>query len=173
LCIPLIIYAFIAKWYTGDFPVFSDIADSVRQTHLYTGIGYWRASTYTKTIPSNVVRVVASIIDGASFFMLIWGIICFIKLLRYYYRDELFSTNTLALYSKMSRIIFAWTLYNPLKFILLSAVTTLANHTGHQVIAISITSNDVVYIVIAGFFVLINSLMHAAYKLKYEQDLTV
>jgi len=73
----------------------------------------------------------------------------------------------------MSKIIFAWAVYEPLKFTLLSIVTILSNQEGQRVIALGFTSNDVINIFVVGFFLIITSLMHEAYELKSENDLTI
>ena len=173
LCIPVIIVLFLMKWFSGNFPIYSDAADSIKQTRLYAGIGYWHIGTHAKQIPLMFIRITASLIDSISLILFIWGSICFIRLLRLYYRDEIFSAHTLALYATISRIAFVWTLYSPIKFTLLSMVTTLANPTGQQIIAVAISSNDLYHIFITGFFVWITSIMKTAYKLKQEQELTV
>jgi len=73
----------------------------------------------------------------------------------------------------MSRIAFIWTLYNPLKFTLLSLVTTLNNPVGKRMLAVNFSSDDIFHIFVVGVFWVITSLMQAAYELKSEHDLTV
>jgi len=168
-----IIFAFLFKWFLGDFPVYSDVVDSTKHSRLYTGIGYFYTSSYSLTPPSLVIRFLASFIDGISLGLFTWGCFCFIKLLRFYRKGELFSANTLAIYSKVSRIAFAWVLYNPVKFTLLSIITTYYNPVGKRVVAIAFNSDDIFNIFIVGFFLVMTYLMQEAYKLKYEHDLTV
>jgi len=171
--IPFIVGAFLFKWFCGDFPIYSDAIDCTIHSRLFTGIGYFYNAVYAQMPPPMVVRLVAAAVDGISIGLFLWGSICFIRLLRYYSAGELFSANTLALYTKLSRILFAWTLYNPLKFTLLSYITTMLNPAGKRVIAIAFNSDDIFYIFIVGFFLVITSLMQEAYNLKHEQDLTV
>jgi len=168
----LIIGSFTFKWFSGDIPIYRDIADSTKHTRLYAGLGYFYMAMHAPA-PSLLIRLLAAVIDGISILLFIWGCICFIRLLRYYRSSELFSVNTLALYTKLSRIAFVWTLYNPLKFTLLSFVTTINNPFGKRVIAIGFNSDDIFHIFIVGFFLVITSLMQVAYELKHEHDLTV
>lgn len=174
LVIPILTAAFFYKWFGGKMPVYYDIADCSRKVTIYTGLSYVYNSTPSQqAILSFAARLLGALIDGISSALLLWGCICFIKVLRYYQRGEIFSANTLALFNKMSRIAFAWTIYEPLKFTLLSIVTTLSNQEGQRVIALGFTSNDVVHIFMVGFFLIITSLMQEAYTIKNENDLTV
>lgn len=168
----LIIGSFIFKWFSGDIPIYCDIADSTKHTRLYAGLGYFYTTSHAPA-PSLLIRLLACLVDGISIALFVWGCLCFLKLLRYYRARELFSSNTLALYTKLSRIAFAWTLYNPLKFTLLSFITTINNPHGTRVIAFGFNSDDIFYIFIVGFFLVITSLMQVAYELKHEHDLTV
>jgi len=168
----LIIGTYIVKWFSGDIPVYRDIVDSTKHTRLYAGLGYFYTTTHAPA-PSLLVRLLAACVDGISIALFVWGCICFLKLLRFYRLGELFSANTLSLYTKLSRIAFAWTLYNPVKFTLLSFITTINNPHGKHVIAFGFNSDDIFYIFIVGFFLVITYLMQAAYELKHEQDLTV
>lgn len=168
----LIVGSFIFKWFSGDIPIYRDIADSARHTRIYAGLGYFYTTNNTAA-PSFLIRLLAALVDGISITLFIWGCICFLKLLRFYRAGELFSANTLALYTKLSKITFAWTLYNPIKFTLLSFITTINNPHGTRMISVGFNSDDMFHIFIVGFFLVITSLMQVAYELKHEQDLTV
>lgn len=173
LILPLIIIAFFYKWFGNTMPVYCDITDCSKKVTVYTGLSFvynWGQSESAMAILS---RFLGAIIDGLSVALLLWGCIYFIKVLRYYQQGELFTANTIALFNKMSRIAFAWALYEPFKFTLLSIVTTLSNQAGQRVIALGFTSNDIIHIFMVGFFLIITSLMHEAYELKNEQDLTI
>jgi hypothetical protein len=174
LVIPVLTTSFIYKWFGGKMPVYSDIADCSRKVTIYTGLSYvYNTPPSQQAIFTFISRLLGAFIDGISWALLLWGCLCFIKVLRFYQRSEIFSANTLALFNKMSRIAFAWTVYEPLKFTLLSIVTTLSNQEGQRVIALGFTSNDVVHIFMVGFFLIITSLMQEAYTIKNENDLTV
>lgn len=174
LVIPVLTASFIYKWFGGQMPVYSDIADCSRKVTIYTGLSYvYNTPPSQQAIFTFASRLLGSFIDGISWALLLWGCLCFIKVLRFYQCNEIFSANTLALFNKMSRIAFAWTVYEPLKFTLLSIVTTLSNQEGQRVIALGFTSNDVVHIFMVGFFLIITSLMQEAYTIKNENDLTV
>ena len=173
IVLPLTTIAFIYKWFGGALPVYYDIADCSKKVTVYTGLSFVYNSAPSQSAIEIASRILGALIDGVSIALLLWGCFCFIKVLRYYQRGELFTANTIALFNKMSRIAFAWALYEPFKFTLLSIVTTLSNQEGQRVIALGFTSNDVIHIFIVGFFLIITSLMHEAYELKNEHDLTV
>lgn len=174
LVVPLTTAAFIYKWFGGTMPIYNDIADCSKKVTAYYGLSFIHNSAPSQTIlPAASSRLLGAFIDAISVALLLWGCICFIKVLRYYQRGEIFTANTLALFNNMSRIAFAWAIYEPFKFTLLSIVTTLSNQEGQRVIALGFTSNDVIHIFIVGFFLIITSLMHEAYTLKNENDLTV
>ncbi|PKN03255.1 hypothetical protein CVU75_03190 [Candidatus Dependentiae bacterium HGW-Dependentiae-1] len=171
IAIPLLIGIFLIKWFAGPIPIYSDVNDSIKQTRLYAGVGYWYMGGLT--LPSLIIRILAALVDGVSIALFSWGMLCFVKLLRLYNQNEIFSETTMTLYAKISRILFAWTIYNPIKFTLLSIITTLAHPAGKRVIALAISSDDIYHIFITGFFVWITSIMYTAYTLKQEHDLTV
>ena len=165
--------AFLLKWFYGDFPVYGENPALVTQKDVSLAIGYWHTKVYATTPPAFIIRILAALVDLVSVALLVWGLICLVKLLRYYAQNELFSKRTLALYSRISRIALIWTLYNPVKFSLLTLITTLSNPTGQRTIAVMLTQDDVVHVFIAGCFVLLTSVIHSAHTLKHEQDLTV
>ena len=169
---PLTAAAFIYKWFGQSMPVYNDIADCSKRVTAYYGINFVYSSYHT-VISLTASRLLGVLIDSISLALLLWGCICFIKLLHYYQRGEIFTSDTITLFNKISRIAFAWALYEPFKFTLLSIVTSLAHQEGTRVIALGLTSNDVIHIVIVGFFLIITSLMQEAYTLKNENDLTV
>ena len=163
VCIPLIVGSFLFKWFCTVVPI--NILNSIKNFYCVS---------LQPPLPSSLLIVfLAVLVDAFGVALLVWGCVCFIKLLGYYHKGELFSVNTLALYVKMSRIAFAWTLYNPLKFALLSILTTINNPVGQRVFAINFSSDDIFHIFIVGIFLVITSLMQEAYKLKSEHDLTV
>jgi hypothetical protein len=170
--VPLISLAFLYKWFGGTMPVYNDIAACSKKVTLYTGLSYIY-NAHSATAMTIISRFLGAFIDGISIMLLLWCALCFIKFLKYYQRGELFTANTLGLFNKMSKIIFAWAVYEPFKFTLLSIVTTLSNQAGQRVIALGFTSNDVINIFVVGFFLIITSLMHEAYELKSENDLTI
>ena len=173
IVLPSTAAAFLYKWFGGAMPIYYDIADCSKKVTIYIGLSFVYNSAPSQSVLTLVSRLLGALIDGVSVALLIWGCFCFIRVLRYYQRGELFTANTIALFNKMSRIAFAWALYEPFKFTLLSIVTTLSNQEGQRVIALGFTSNDVIHIFIVGFFLIITSLMHEAYELKNEYDLTV
>ena len=145
LVLPLIIVAFFYKWLQPVMPVYSDIADGAKQVRLYIGLLYaYTPSCYW--LPSPVlVRILGALIDGVSVVLFCWGCIYFVQLLHYYKRNELFSLRTLSIFHSLSRIVFFWALYNPVKLTLLSIVTTFFSPTGQRIIVFGITSIYLVF----------------------------
>ena len=139
IVVPLLVLSFLYKWFYGDIPVYHDIADCAKKVTVYTGLSLFY--TATPLLPSTkiITRLLAALIDGISLGLFLWGCFSFIKLLRLYKQGELFSHNTMSLLNKLSRIAFAWTLYEPIKFTLLSFVTTASIHNGIRIISLGIT----------------------------------
>jgi len=173
IIVPLFVIAFFYKWAQPTIPIYSDIADGVKQVNLFAGIRFACTVPCCWFYSPFLSRILGIIIDGISVFLFCWGCICFIRLLRFYKEGELFTSRTLSVFRRLSRISFAWALYNPFKLTLLSIVTTFFMPGGQRVIALGITSSDVINIFIVGFFLIIASLMKEAAKLQDELDLTV
>lgn len=171
--VPLILISFAYKWFCGAIPVYCDVTMYTKKVTLYTGLSFFYQNSAFSPLMTFLVRVLGALVDGVSVALLLCGCLYFVKALRYYQQGELFSANTIALFHKMVRIAFVWTVYEPIKFTLLSFVTTCASPAGQRVITIGITSQDVIHIFIVGFALIITSLMQEAYALKNEHDLTV
>ncbi len=170
---PLVVIAFFYKWFQSTIPTYSDIADGVKQVNLFAGVVCSYMIPHFSFHSPLLSRILGIIVDGISVLLFCWGCICFIRLLRYYKQGELFSSRTLSLFRRLSRISFAWTLYNPFKLTLLSIGTAFFMPVGHHGIAFGVTSSDIINIFIVGFFLIIASLMQEAAKLQDELDLTV
>jgi hypothetical protein len=171
--IPLVVLSFFYKWFYGALPLYRDISDCTKKVTIYTGLNVLYPTATISPTDSIIIRVLAACIDGISVSLLLWGCICFIRVLRNYQQGELFSSTTITLFNKMSRIAFVWAIYEPLKFTFLSFITTIGMPSGMHSIVFGITSNDIVHIFIVGIFLIITSLMHEAHELKSEHDLTV
>ena len=169
ICIPLVLIAFIYKWFFSATLSFNTVNAYIS----LVGIDRVFPWLFSEGAPSMLMRISAAIIDGISVGLFIWGIFCFIQLLRRYSVGEFFSERTLALYVRLSRVAFAFALYNPFKEIILSVVRTLNNPVGHREVSIAIGSDDILHIFIVGFFLVMTLLMREAYELKREHDLTV
>lgn len=138
---------------------------------------FWASFSYTyetNTAAMPVLsRILAVAIDGVSLGLFLWGLFCFIKVLRCYRSGEIFTLKIFSLFKKMSRIAFAWAVYAPIKYMLISIVSTLHNPVGQRVISVRISSDDIINIFVVGFFLIITSIIHKGFLLKNEQDLTV
>jgi len=168
--IPLIICTFILKWFWWGTATYNNIKCQVSGATSFSPIFY---APTTKDAPPLLIKLLSMAVDGISIMLFLWGIICFVILLNRYCKGELFSEHILKLYNKIGWIALAWTIYNPIKFTLLSILTTINNPIGQRIISVYFGSEDIFHIFIVGFFLIINSLMQEAYELKQEQDFTV
>jgi len=166
--IPLIVISFILKWFCKSIITYNNIKYSIVSEACLNPF-----MLETKIVPSVMIRFLSAAVDGISVILFLWGCICFIGILNHYSKGELFSEKIINLYRKIGRIALAWTVYNPLKFTLLSVLTTINNPAGQRLISVCLRGEDIFHILIVGFFIIINSLMREAYELKREQDLTV
>lgn len=163
---PSIIGSFLMKWVWGGTAAFNAI-----KINAARGAGINPALLNYE--PSMLLQLCATAIDGFSFLLFFLGCFYFAKLLKFYYKGELFSENILGFYKKILWIAFSWTLYNPIKYTLLTLITTINNPKGQRILSFAFRGEDIFNIFIVGSFLVMNALMHEAYKLKIEQDLTV
>lgn len=171
--IPFVVVAFLYKWIQPEMPIYSDVADGAKQVRLYAGVLYVYQGPAGWVSAPLLARFLGVIIDGISVGLFCYGCWAFIRLLRAYKQGELFTPRTLAYFMTLSRVTFVWALYNPLKLLLLSIVTTYFNPVGQRVIAFGVTSGDIINIFVVGLFLIIASLMQEASRLQDEHDLTV
>lgn len=118
-------------------------------------------------------RFFGIMIDGVGLGLLCYGIMLFIKSLRFFQRGEFFSLHTTILFKRISKVLLCWAVYSPLSKTLSTLVITATNAPGHRVLAITFGHDDLLNIFMFAFLVMITSLMHEAYQLKAEQDLTI
>jgi len=164
--IPFVIGSFIYKWVFHSISVFNKIKLT---SMISTGL----STSGISLSPPLALRLLAAAIEGISVILLTYGIVYFIKLLSNYCKGELFSEEIILCYRKIMWAALAWTIYNPLSLMILSIVTTINNPPGQRIISLTLQGKDIFHIFIVGSFLIINSLMQEAYKLKREQDLTV
>lgn len=166
LAIPFITGRFLYGWIRYGTTQFNRIKIDAMQTMGLKLYGI-------KLIPNVHLKLLAIAVDSISIFLFILGCIYFAKLLNLYMKGEFFSKKSTLFYRAIVKIAFAWTFYNPVKLSLLSIITTFDNPPGQRILTLTIKDQDIFHIFILGSFLVINSLMQEAYKLKKEQDLTV
>jgi hypothetical protein len=160
--IPLQIFPFIYHWFWNGIETFNKIK-----------LGAMPSTTGANMTPSLPLLASAIIVDSISMILFLFGCIYLIKLLNCYCRGELFSENIVRIYKYLLRIAFIWTCYVPFNRVLLGLITTLNNDPGYRMLHVSFTGNDIIHIFIVGSFLVMNTIMQEAYRLKQEQDLTV
>jgi hypothetical protein len=173
LVVPLVIVAFFYKWLQPAIPVYNDVADGVKQVRLYAGVLFASQEPSCWLPAPLLARLLGGFVDVLSLVLFCWGCWHFVRLLRCYRHGELFTQKTVYHFVVLSRIAFVWTLYNPLKLMLLTLITSYFNPAGQRIIAVGITAGDVENIFIVGLFLIIASLMQEAARLQNEHDLTV
>lgn len=168
IIMPIAALSFVLRWLLAS----SKLAYQFYQSHTGLFCYLYLAPKSLRGVPPISIFF-SAIVDSISYILLFWGGFLLIKLLRSYQRGELFSAYTLMLFKKISRIVFIWSLYAPIEQTLLTLITTLHNPVGQRELSFALSSNDVLHIFIAGFFLIMTSLMHEGYQLKHEHDLTV
>ncbi len=120
-----------------------------------------------------VHRVLGLMVDGIAFSILCAGVVFFYRLINYFQTSEFFSSRVIQVLHTLSKIALCWVLYSPLRKMLLSVITTLHKGSGNRVLAVEVSTGDIINIVIFICFVLITALIQEGSKLKKEQDLTI
>lgn len=168
ILVPLLTIGFIMKWW-----FFEKIYYIPNESAAYAK--YFGEHFDLLNLPVNnlLIRILGFLIDGVAFFILIWGFITLIKLMNYFSKGEIFSQQTINLFSRLSKLAFTWAIYTPIKDSFITTIMSLQNPPGHRIIQFAFTSSDIFNIFIFGFFVVISLIMQEGYKLKSEQDLTV
>jgi hypothetical protein len=165
--IPIIILSFVYRWTCGTIVDFSA-----------NPFGFFSLiNTPSLRIPTAALqplaRIFGMLVDGIGVVLLFIATLYFIKILRAFQHNEIFSPRTLFLFTTMNRLIFAWALYNFFESIPLSLATTFLNPIGKRALVFEFTSGNLIDIFIIGCFLVISSMMREGARLKQEQDLTV
>jgi hypothetical protein len=167
LVIPTIIFSFYYKWFLG-----SGIEAVLKKHDFWCGVSYTFDSNILSPVPM-ISKILALLVDGFSYIIFILGFIYFIKILNYYQQGKIFSEQTFLAFKWISRLAFLRAIYTPIKYSLLSIITTFHNPVGQRVLSATIGSDDIFNIFIVGFFLLITSIMYEGYKIKKEVDQTI
>lgn len=163
--IPAMIFVSIYKWFYDKFPWFSN-------THsFHASVSY--SFFYDMTTRPMLARVLGVAVESVSLGLFLWGILCFVQVLRCSQQGKFFTQKIFLSFRKISRIAFAWALYQPIKGMLESLIVTFHNPPGERVLELSITSYDIINIFLVGFLLVITSLIYEGFKLKQEHELTV
>jgi len=173
VALPIAIFLMLYRWLLSEIPIVRDISDMTHRAILHASFGcFYRTEPWSKSF-QWVARLLGIGIDFISISLLVIGALYFIRILRLFQHNKIFSPDSLRYFMMMSRIALIWAIFSPIKFTLLSFVTTMFDQFGCHLIAFGITSNDIINIIVAGLFVILTSLMHEATELKHEHDLTI
>ena len=163
--IPAMIFVAIYKWFFDCFPWFE-------QSHTFW-VRYTYAFDRAFAAKPMLSRFLGVLVECVSLGLFLWGVICFIQVLRLYQQGQFFTQKIFVLFRKTSRIAFAWAVYEPVKVTLGSLVSTFHNPPGQRIVMVSLELTDVINIFLVGFLMVVTSLIYEGFKLKQEQDLTV
>jgi hypothetical protein len=165
ILIPGLVIVFAFKWIFNEVPGFEKAYSG------WAGFGY----SWESNIPSMPLlsRMLGMLVDGISYGLVVWAILCLLKLLKHYQKGELFSLETFSLFRKISKIALIYTVYDFLSSIVMSLISTMHNAPGERMLSVQFSSGDIKNIFVVACFFMITSLMYEGCKLKEEQNLTV
>jgi hypothetical protein len=147
--------------------------------NLFLNFGYFEHTFESLSVVSQVAmmplshRLLGLLVDSIMLVIAISGVITFVNLLRQLRSGQFFTREIINALRRLSIIALIWAIYNPLRYVLLSVITTWHLGSGHRILALAIGSTDLMNIMIFACFVLITALMHEGYKLKQDRDLTI
>ncbi|MBU4269458.1 DUF2975 domain-containing protein [Candidatus Dependentiae bacterium] len=159
-CIPTFVHGFFKttiNWINGLVP--KNVAAGLE-------IFYQSITPTVKALCIFIDVVIPSII-------LIFGFIYFVKILNLFKKGEIFSKPVFLCFKRLARVAFIWVIYSPISFILLGLIVTMNNPKGSRYLAIGFNTQDILNIIVFGFFSIITSIMYEGLVLKKQSDLTV
>ncbi len=118
-------------------------------------------------------RVIGFLVESITMVIVLAALFYCIKLMRCFYKGEIFSLTTVSLLRKMSKLALLWAIYTPICGLLLSVFVF---HETAETTALSLgyaVDNAIIKLLIFGFFLVISLMMQEGFRLKSEQDLTV
>ncbi len=153
-----------ATWFFDSLPV------NISNLILETGSNELAADAVN--MPFNH-RLMGLLVDFVAILIIYAGIMAFYDLMKKFQSGELFSENIITLLNKISRLVLFWTIYNPVRGMLLSIITTFHKGPGNRIIKIEFGTPDIINVFIFISLMIITLLIQESNKLKNEQDLTI
>ena len=178
LLIPTVIAGTVLKWTHDAFGrelylMLAYVEDCAKTSQGVLENSFFTSSLYDLTGVPLLYRLCGFVIDAVAVVLMIWILLSIIKLMRFFRAGEFFSSTTVQLFSTISKIALALTIYNPLKGMLLSIILSLHKGPGLRHVTIAITSGDFINCLLFGLAVVLSLLLQEGYKLKSETDLVV
>lgn len=118
-------------------------------------------------------RMLGLVVDGIGLAIILVCIYHFARLMLQFRSRKIFSPTTISLVIKLTSVALVWALYNPVRYMALSLITSLHNPTGQREISLAIGSSDFINIIVIGCLVMLTSFMKEGYALQQERDLTI
>lgn len=145
-------------------------------TDLYARFNYhWQDDAVLQVISaiSGWVRVIGFIINGILVALFICGLVYFNRFITTIRHHAFFSPDATHALKKVSTLALCAALYNPLRGMLVSIITTLHKGPGQHMISLSISASDLLAIGIFALLVIFIAIIDDGTKLKQEHDATV
>lgn len=128
---------------------------------------------YLKAMPLSH-RLSGFLADGVTMAIIVAAIYCAICLMRCFRGGEIFSSQTIALLNKLSKLTLLWAFYGPINVFIMSKIAFYSATSEQRTLAMAFATDDaIIKLVFFGFFLVIALMMQEGYRLKNEQDLTV
>ena len=166
--IPTISIGFFIKWLSPEISLVSPHLVGLFCSYSFNDDALISSSIQTMPL---INRLGGMFVDSICFILLImifWLITAIMTRLQ---NNELFSSSTVGLFTRISKYAFYLSLYAPINRTILSVITTL--HVRPHTLTISFVTADLFNIFIFGFLMVITLLIQQATELQHEQSLTV
>jgi len=165
---PAITIGFFIKWLSPEISLINPNLVGLFCSYSFNDDTLISSSILTMPL---INRLAGMLVDSIFFGLLIaifWLITTIMTRLQ---NNEIFSSPTVGLFTRISKYAFYLSLYAPISRTILSVITTL--HVKPHTLTISFVSADLFNIFIFGFLMVITLLIQQATELQHEQSLTV
>jgi len=113
------------------------------------------------------------IVEAFATALLVYGLVLVIQLMNYLKKKQYFTSETITLLKKITKISLIYTVYSVVCSSILSVITSLQNKPGERMISIGFGTLDVINIMMFCCLFLVLTIFQKGYELKHEQELTI
>jgi len=171
--IPVAMFGFIYKWTTIS------LVDFNNKCSFDIGVGYFFDATGGSTdslinISAPLIsKLLGALLESISLVLFLIGFFYFVRVLKLYQNGKIFSHGSFLIFKKIAWVALVWTIYAPVKHMLMSVIMTMFNPVGERMISLGFNTTDMVNIFLVGLLYFITAMIYEGYTLKSESDLTV
>lgn len=171
--IPIAVVGFIYKWTTISLIDFNNMG------YFGIGVGYFFDATGGSTdslinISAPLTsKLLGALLESISLSLFLIGFFYFIRVLKLYQNYKIFSHESFLIFKKIACVALLWTIYAPIKHMLMSLVMTMFNPIGERIISLGFNTTDIENMFLVGLLYFITAMIYEGYSLKSESDLTV